>query len=345
MPFRPIAAVGVLAVACALSGSVVPASAASVAQPYDFFGDNHPDLVVGVPRLPVGPQLQAGGLFVLPASASGLSLTRQVLTQETADVPGEAESANHFGSTFASADFDHDGYADLAVGVPDKDLGQVENTGSVVILFGSETGLTGTRSYALSRTGGARGDKFGTAVVASDFNKDGWADLAIGAPGADAVHVDGEGEDAYASGSVTLLRGGPGGFANARSTVLHGRRTGPKHDLSFGSALAAGDLAGNRSVDLAVAAEGYAFSDGAGYRGSVSGCLSGSALPTSCTQLQSGNRYAGLSALAVGNVKAGSRSEIVVGVPNPDAEVANAGSVTPWPCPARVPRSGSRRAC
>ncbi|MGI3784400.1 MAG: FG-GAP and VCBS repeat-containing protein, partial [Janthinobacterium lividum] len=116
-----------------------PATAAPVAaKPYDFDGDGHPDLVVGAAGLQVGSVKLAGGVFVLPGSSKGLSTDEQVITQSSSHVPGKPQPGYNFGSAFASADFNRDGFADLAIGMPTDDVGgQDEVAGSVTVLFGS----------------------------------------------------------------------------------------------------------------------------------------------------------------------------------------------------------------
>ena len=42
------------------------------------------------------------------------------------------------------SDFNDDGFADLAVGVPAEDVGGITNAGAVNVLYGSGSGLTGT---------------------------------------------------------------------------------------------------------------------------------------------------------------------------------------------------------
>jgi hypothetical protein len=44
------------------------------------------------------------------------------------------------------ADFNNDGFADLAVGVVGENLGAIGNAGAVNVLYGSAGGLTGTGS-------------------------------------------------------------------------------------------------------------------------------------------------------------------------------------------------------
>ncbi|HET6354629.1 MAG TPA: integrin alpha, partial [Streptomyces sp.] len=47
-----------------------------------------------------------------------------------------------FGDVLTAADVNGDGYADLAIGLPGEDTGQVPDTGAVVLLPGGKKGLT-----------------------------------------------------------------------------------------------------------------------------------------------------------------------------------------------------------
>src|SRR4051794_36889307 len=102
----------------ALASSLVllpgPAWAKAAAKPYDFNGDGKPDLVVGAPLLNRASIRAAGGIVVLPGSGRHA----KIITQSTKQVAGASEEGDHFGTAVASADFDRDGYADLAVGIP-----------------------------------------------------------------------------------------------------------------------------------------------------------------------------------------------------------------------------------
>lgn len=317
---RPLAAVVSLALATPLLLLAPPASAATSAKPYDFNGDGFAELVVGAPSLQVGQVKGAGGVFVLPASKKGLSTDGQTITQATNGVAGDPAAGGRFGGAFASADFDGDGYADLAIGAPAGGDGSgADDPGTVTVLSGSSVGLTGARSYVVTRTGD--GDGFGSSLVTADFDRDGAVDLAVGAPYADIVDV--ADEDYVADGSVTVLRGGEATFSTRRSAVLHGVRTGPSYDLRFGSSLAVGDVDGDSAPDLVVASEGLSFEDGDGHGGFVSVCRSAS----SCTQIPSRYGYPGIESLAVGNVSGSSRPEIVVGLPDADEDSEEGGSV------------------
>jgi hypothetical protein len=101
---------------------------------------------------------------------------RPAVAQPTAGNPSEV-----------AADFDNDGVADLAIGVPGEAIGGAENeiAGAVNVLYGTGGGLSGTGSQLFDQVGSAveQLDTFGSALAAGDFNRDGFTDLAAGAPG------------------------------------------------------------------------------------------------------------------------------------------------------------------
>ena len=54
----------------------------------------------------------------------------------------EREPSDYFGSVLASGDFNADGRADLAVGIPNENVGSIADAGSVQIFFGGASGST-----------------------------------------------------------------------------------------------------------------------------------------------------------------------------------------------------------
>ncbi len=109
----------------------------------DFNGDGYVDRAVGVPLEDVGAASDAGVINVLYGSASGLAAAgNQVFSQD--DLRGHAgavQAGDRLGSALTTGDFDHDGFTDLAVGVPAEDIGSAADAGTVEILYGSAAGL------------------------------------------------------------------------------------------------------------------------------------------------------------------------------------------------------------
>jgi hypothetical protein len=100
-------------------------------------------------------------------------------------VPGGNQSGDQFGATLAAGDFDSDGDADLAIGVPGESHHGYRSAGRVIILLGSARGLTssGAQRWDESSPGiagdAARADRFGSVLAAGDVDGDGHIDLAI----------------------------------------------------------------------------------------------------------------------------------------------------------------------
>ena len=90
-------------------------------------------------------------MSIVYGSASGVNTAKKtVISQNTTGVPGTAESADHFGFSLTSLDYDEDGYADLLVGTPDEDTTAGADAGLETILWGSPSGLVGTDSQAMA---------------------------------------------------------------------------------------------------------------------------------------------------------------------------------------------------
>jgi hypothetical protein len=86
-------------------------------------------------------------------------------------------------------DFSGDGRYDALSAFQEKTSGAVTDAGAVLVMYGKSVGLTsdGSQVFTQDMAGvadaGEAGDQFGAALSAGDFNNDGFADLAIGAPG------------------------------------------------------------------------------------------------------------------------------------------------------------------
>ncbi|MGH7801272.1 MAG: integrin alpha, partial [Thermodesulfobacteriota bacterium] len=94
------------------------------------------------------------------------------------------------------ADFNGDGFDDLAIGVPGEDVGSINSAGAVNVIYGTSGGLSATNDQIFTQdTSGIEDfaevdDFFGLALTSGDFNGDGIDDLAIGVPFEDVGSID-----------------------------------------------------------------------------------------------------------------------------------------------------------
>jgi glycerophosphoryl diester phosphodiesterase len=227
----------------------------------DFNGDGVADLAAGAPGATVMGQSRAGQVAVLVGRAGGgpTSFGGMVVDRGTRELPGDPVAREELGTALAAGDFDGDGDDDLAITVPEGDAPGLADAGSVLRVYSGLTPVTRTlrvdRVEELTRADEdlpgdpSRQDGFGAALAAADFDRDGFGDLAIGAPGAKV-------EDATGAGEVVLLYGAAAGRDPRRTASIHQNTplipdTTESRD-AFGSSLAVGDVDGDGFPDLVV---------------------------------------------------------------------------------------------
>ncbi|MEU3793272.1 VCBS repeat-containing protein [Streptomyces fructofermentans] len=147
------------------------------------------------------------------------------------------------------SDFNGDGYADLAVGVPGGTADGKARAGFVSVLWGSVDGLGGSASRIGQAASGIpgtpkTGDQFGFAVQSGDLNGDGYGDLAVTAPGEQT------GGGSAHEGAAYVLWGSEDGLRSG-FTAAKGRG-----DVRLGRLLTVGDYDGDGTADLALAQNG-----------------------------------------------------------------------------------------
>ncbi|WP_030929239.1 FG-GAP and VCBS repeat-containing protein [Streptomyces sp. NRRL B-24720] len=169
-------------------------------------------------------------------------------------VPDDAGHQIGGGPITTIGDFDKDGYGDLAIGrgyeQPDGERGYV-----TVQYCGSAGPNTARKPVKFTQdTAGVPGaseneDYFGAAVAAGDVNGDGYADLAIGAPGEDLAGK-------RQGGMVTVLLGRAGGLSGTGAKAYDQNTSGVagavENDDYFGRNLKLTDYTRDRRADLMV---------------------------------------------------------------------------------------------
>ncbi|WRZ91650.1 VCBS repeat-containing protein [Streptomyces sp. NBC_01007] len=233
------------ATAAALTGGLLTFSAAtataadSATVPQaDFNGDHIGDVALSAHGASVSGHAGAGQIVALYGTATGVSSAkRSTISQNTTGVPGTAEAGDGFGGETAYADFNGDGYDDLAVASPWEKVGNDTDGGGLAILWGSANGLTG-KSADVPDPAPSSHDFWGKDLAAGDFDGDGKADLAIGSSSS-TIYV-------YKGGFSTA--GAPGGRTTIKPPIQSGTNGSPFGPLS----LTAGDVNGDGRTDLIV---------------------------------------------------------------------------------------------
>jgi hypothetical protein len=253
----------------------------------DFNNDTYDDVAIGVPGDDTGAS-GAGSIHVIYGGSSGLSASNspvdQIFEQDTTSIPGAGEVDDNFGEQVISDDFNCDGYADVAIGAPNEDIGSETSAGAVWVIYGSSTGLSATNSQEWDQdTSGVlgaaeAGDECGSALAAGNFDNtssggNACMDLAFGCPGEDVGAVSN-------AGAVNVLYAPPSGFLSATDddlwdqSVTNIEGTADTDD-EFGAFLATFDGNSDGYAELMITVEeGCAIQDVAVIFGSSSGLTS-----------------------------------------------------------------------
>jgi hypothetical protein len=152
---------------------------ASVASAGDVNGDGYGDVIVSAPAYDTAAD--QGAAFLFHGSAVGISAS---------DAGDAATQLSAFGANVAGAgDVNGDGYADVIAGDPDATSG-FAGAGAAAIHPGGPSGID-PLDPLLSITPEQADMALGASVAgAGDVNRDGYADVIVGAPDYDAAQTD-----------------------------------------------------------------------------------------------------------------------------------------------------------
>jgi DNA-binding beta-propeller fold protein YncE len=199
------------------------------------------------------------------------------------------------GSSVAAGDINGDGKADIIIGANQAGYNSKANSGSVYVVYGGATGkmldgtawaaaqlltaaakpIDGTNGFRLD--GATAGDQTGWSVATGDINRDGYADIIIGAEAALYIGTN--------SGSAYVVYGGASGrmkdgtawaatnLLTAASKPIDGSNgfrldSATAWDIT-GSSVAVGDINGDGYPDIFIGADAASYGGGAGRQGSV----------------------------------------------------------------------------
>jgi hypothetical protein len=297
----------------------------------DFNGDGFNDVLVATgARLadPGDPDLsgndRGGSVYLIPGGTTLPGVQPVLVSQDSLDfVTGAGEDDDHFGRSLVTGDFNGDGLADLAVGNPTESLGTKANAGMVTVLYGSTTapylkilpaGLSEIQQGTAGMPGDVEaGDLFGASLAVGDFDADGYADLAIGAPG------EALGSTAQA-GTAVVVYGSSSGLTAIRPLAIEQDTAGvpgdPEIGDMFGWSMAAGDVTGDGRDDLAIDASGEAITGYANATGMVT-LVPGSATglkpaTSSAAAVNDAGTKGALRSVVIGKFHGGAYADVLV---------------------------------
>jgi hypothetical protein len=231
----------------------------SVAGAGDVNGDGFNDLIIGAPQADPGGAAEAGESYVVFGRESGFGASVDLASLDGTNgfrLNGINSYDRSGGSVTGAGDVNGDGFDDLLIGAPFASF-VGDQPGESYVVFGRASGFVASIDLAnLDGTNGFRLDGIdaddasgGSVASAGDLNGDGFGDIIIGAPYADA-----------GAGESYVVFGNPSGFgASLELASLDGtdgfRLPGiDAGDASGDSVASAGDINGDGFGDIIIGA-------------------------------------------------------------------------------------------
>ena len=310
----------------------------SVSAAGDVNGDGFADVIVGASQASPNGNTYSGASYVVFGHDGSFAANINLGALSGTDgfrLSGAARSNRSGFSVSNAGDINGDGFGDLIVGTK-----QTGVPGASYVVFGHGGGfaadlnlgaLNGSNGFRLSGAG-ARDYSGRSVSAAGDVNGDGFADLIVSSPYADANGAD--------SGASYVVFGHSGAFASDVGLGALDGTTGFKlsgaaaDDHSGHSVSNAGDINGDGFADLIVGADRANSSSGASYvvfghggpfaanlnLGALDG-MNGFTLPG-----QASGDFGGNSVSGAGDVNGDGFDDLIVGAPGADPNGSSSGA-------------------
>ncbi len=177
----------------------------------DFDNDGIDDLAIGAPQANPSGLNNAGAVNIIYGRLNGLrAVDNQQWHLDSQYILGVAQANDLFGSALAVGDFNADRRDDLAIGIPNRDIGGSASEGAVRMLYGGANHLGSAGNQFLNQDAGRTpgtgetDDLFGAALAGGDFNGDRRLELAVFVPGEPGSGAFDGGVNVYLGGVNSL---------------------------------------------------------------------------------------------------------------------------------------------
>jgi hypothetical protein len=286
----------------------------SVGTAGDVNGDGYDDVIVGATGYESGAgENQEGAAYVYYGSAGGVGTTPAWSTE------GNKAGASFGVSVGTAGDVNGDGYADVIVGAHTYS-GDYTSEGRACVFYGSAAGLATAASW--TAYGGQANADFGYSVsTAGDVNRDGYADVIVGA------HQFTNGQDN--EGKAFVYHGSAAGLGTTPAWSKEGGLAWAFFGISVSTA---GDVNGDGYSDVIVGEYRYANgqdSEGAAfvYHGSAAGLSTGAAWSAESDKEQADF---GGSVSTAGDVNGDGYADVIIGAARYANGQAQEGAAALW---------------
>ncbi|MEM4244592.1 MAG: FG-GAP-like repeat-containing protein [Candidatus Nanoarchaeia archaeon] len=155
----------------------------------DVNGDGYADVIIGANYADPSGVTDVGIVYVFFGGPNGIQDTDAMYANITLN-----GTVGQIGNGISTGDINNDGYSDIIIGNSQEN----DNGGRVYVFFGTNyTSPVNENAVSFANitiNGTLAGDQFGVSVESGDINGDGYADIIVGANGADPTGLTNAGQ-------------------------------------------------------------------------------------------------------------------------------------------------------